>query len=184
MSLKGYSIKGGYEWLSPAHVTFDWTALVWNNWNIPKHSMTTWLRMHKGMNTKSKLVRFGCCVDDLCILCQRQPETMEHLFTNCVYTVRVQTHLVQWYGGSFPTVNNLIVVSKNNMQWKIKVAMFNAFNYSIWYQRNNVRINDCLLRPEIVAARIEEDIRRRVKLKCRAVDNQTVLSWLQSMGVI
>ncbi|XP_074305941.1 uncharacterized protein LOC141641167 [Silene latifolia] len=184
MSPKGYSIKGGYDWLSPAHDTPDWTALVWTNWNIPKHSMTTWLRIHEGMNLKSKLYRFGCCADDLCILCQRQPETVEHLFTNCVYTVRVQSQLVQWYGGYFPTVNNLITVSRNGIQWKIKVAMFNAFNYSIWYQRNNARINDWLLRPEIVAARIEEDIRRRVKSKCRAVDDQTVLIWLQSMGVI
>ncbi|XP_074266921.1 uncharacterized protein LOC141590213 [Silene latifolia] len=167
MSPKGYSIKGGYDWLSSAYVTPDWTALVWNNWNIPKHSMIIWLRMQDGMNVKSKLFRFGCCADDLCILCQRQPETVEHLFTTCEYTVRVQSI---WYNGS-----------RNSMQWKIKVAMFKAFNYSIWYQRNSARINDWLLRPEIVAARIEEDIRRRVKLKCRAVDDQTVLSWLHSI---
>ncbi|XP_074302970.1 uncharacterized protein LOC141637310 [Silene latifolia] len=91
LSPKGYSIKGGYDWLSPAHVNLDWTVIVWNNWNIPKHSMTTWLRMHEGMNVKSKLVRFGCCADDLCVLCQLQPETVEHLFTTCVYTGR--THL-------------------------------------------------------------------------------------------
>ncbi|XP_074314265.1 uncharacterized protein LOC141649474 [Silene latifolia] len=157
MSPKGYSIKGSYAWLAPAHTTLNWTAIVWNNWNIPKHSLTTWLRMHEGMNVKSKLFRFGCCADDRCILCQRQPETVEHL---------------------------LSADNRNTMQWKIKVAMFNAFHYYIWFQINNARMNEWLLRPEVVAVRIEEDIKRRIKQKCRAGDDQSVLLWLQSMKLV
>ncbi|XP_074314108.1 uncharacterized protein LOC141649313 [Silene latifolia] len=163
---KGYTIRNGYDWLSPDHTPLDWPAIVWNNWNVPKHSMTTWLRMHEGMNVKSKLVKFGCCDDALCLLCQLQPETVDHLFNTCVYTVNIQSCLAQWCGGCFPTVNSLIATKSDNPRWKVKVAMFNAFTYSIWYQRNNARVNDCLVRPEIVAARIEEDVRNRVKMKC------------------
>ncbi|XP_074315495.1 uncharacterized protein LOC141651695 [Silene latifolia] len=154
-SSKGYTIKGGYKWLCPTHMTLNWSAIVWNNWNIPKHSLTTWLRMHEGMNVKSKLFRFGCCEDYLC-----------------------------WYGGSFPTVDSLIAENRNIIQWRIKVAMFNAFHYFIWFQRNNARINEWLLRPDAVARRIEEDTKHRVKQKFRAVDDQNVSLWLQSMGVI
>ncbi|XP_074277596.1 uncharacterized protein LOC141601232 [Silene latifolia] len=183
VSPKGYSIKSGYEWLSPAHIHLDWSALVWNSWNIPKHSMTTWLRMQEGMNVKSKLARLDSCADDRCILCQLQPETVEHFFTTCVYSSKVHSYLVQWYGGCFPTVNDFVAAARNNIQWKVKVAMFNAFNYSIWYQRNNARVNDWLLRPEKVTARIEEDVKRKIKQKCRAIDDQTVLVWLQTMEV-
>ncbi|XP_074301614.1 uncharacterized protein LOC141633016 [Silene latifolia] len=183
-SSKGYTIKGGYEWLCPAHMTFNWSAIVWNNWNIPKHSLSTWLIMHEGMNVKIKLFRFGCCEDDLCVLCQRETKTVEHLFTSCIYTTRVQHHLLQWYGGSFPTVDSLIAENRNIIQWRIKVSMFNAFHYFIWFERNNTRINEWLLRPVAVARRIEEDTKRRVKQKFRAVDDQTVFLWLQSMGVI
>ncbi|XP_074283121.1 uncharacterized protein LOC141607666 [Silene latifolia] len=130
---KGYTIRNGYEWLSPVHVPLEWPAIVWNNWNVPKHSMTTWLRMHEGMNVKSKLVRFGCS---------------------------------QWFGGCFPTVNSLIATKRDSAGWKVKAAIFNAFTYSVWYQRNNARVNECLVRPEIVAARIEEEVRKRVKGKC------------------
>ncbi|XP_074288649.1 uncharacterized protein LOC141613805 [Silene latifolia] len=154
VSPNGYSIKSGYEWLSPAHIQLNWSALVWNNWIIPKHSMTTWLRMQEGMNVKT-----------------------------FVYSSKVQSYLVQWYGGCFPTVNDLITAARNSIQWKMNVAMFNAFNYSIWYQRNNVRVNEWILRPEKVAARIEEDVSRIVKQKCRAIDDQAVLVWLQTMGV-
>ncbi|XP_074314169.1 uncharacterized protein LOC141649375 [Silene latifolia] len=162
---KGYSIRNGYDWLSPDHPQLDWPAIVWNNWNVPKHSMTTWLRMHEGMNVKSKLVRYGCCADDLCLLCQLQPENVEHLFNTCVYTVKVQACLVHWFDGCFPTMTGLIATKRDSAQWKIKVAMFNAITYSIWYQRNNARINDCVVRPEVVAERIEEEVRRRIKRK-------------------
>ncbi|XP_074288747.1 uncharacterized protein LOC141613903 [Silene latifolia] len=169
MSTKGYSIKEGHAWLAPDQPTLNWTNIMWNNWNIPKHSLTTWLRMNEGMNVKSKLFRFGCCTDDWCILCQRQPETVEHLFTSCVYSVRVQRCLLHWFGGTFTTVDRLSAENRNTLQWKFKVAMFNAYHYFIWFQRNNARINDWLSRPEVVAVRIEDDIKRRVKMKCKAL---------------
>ncbi|XP_074306577.1 uncharacterized protein LOC141641830 [Silene latifolia] len=164
VSPKGYSIRSGYDWLSPDHIHLDWPAIVWSNWNIPKHSITTWLRMQEGMNVKSKLVRFGYCSDDLCMLCQLQPKTVEHMFTTCVYTVKVQSCLAKWYGGGFPTVTDLIATQKDSIQWKVRVAMFNAVTYSIWYQRNNARVNDVLMRPRVCGkARIEEDVKMRVK---------------------
>ncbi|XP_074277627.1 uncharacterized protein LOC141601262 [Silene latifolia] len=155
VSPKGYSIRSGYDWLSPGLVPLDWPAIVWSNWNIPKHSMTTWLRMHE----------------------------VEHLFTSCVYATKVQSCLTKWYGGGFPTVTGLIATQKDSIQWKVRVAMFNAFTYSIWYQRNNARVNDVLMRPELVAARIEEDVKRRVKVKYGNVADQPDCGWLQNMGV-
>ncbi|XP_074305699.1 uncharacterized protein LOC141640920 [Silene latifolia] len=181
MSSKGYTIKEGYAWLTPANPSLNWTYLVWNNWNVPKHSLTTWMRMNEGMNVKSKLFRIGCCTDDWCILCHRQTETVEHLFVDCVYAVKIQTCLLHWFGGSFPTVDTLSAASRNTMQWKFRVAMFNAYCYTIWFQRNNARVNAWLVRPEVAAARIEDDIRRRIKMKCKALVDHSDLLWLQSM---
>ncbi|XP_074265565.1 uncharacterized protein LOC141588005 [Silene latifolia] len=180
---KGYSIKEGYAWLTPANPSLNWTNLVWNNWNVPKHSMTTCLRMNEGMNVKSKLFRFGCCTDDWCILCHSQAETVEHLFVDCVYAVKIQTCLLHWFGGSFLTVGALSAASRNTIQWKFRVAVFNAYCYTIWFQRNHARINAWLARPEAVAARIEDDIRRRVKMKCKALVDHSELLWLQSMNL-
>ncbi|XP_074301011.1 uncharacterized protein LOC141632358 [Silene latifolia] len=168
VSPKGYSIRSGYDWLSPDHIHLDWPAIVWSNWNIPKHSMTTWLRMQEGMNVKSKLVRFGCCPDDRAL---------------SVDSDQTKWSISKWYGGGFPTVTDLIATQKDSIQWKVRVAMFNAVTYSIWYQRNNARVNDVLMRPEFVAARIEEDVKRRVKVKCGNVADQPGCGWLQIMGV-
>ncbi|XP_074298472.1 uncharacterized protein LOC141629353 [Silene latifolia] len=164
ISNKGYSIKEGYAWLTPSHPSLNWTTIVWNSWNIPKHSLTTWLRMNEGMN--------------------RQPETVEHLFKNCVYAVKVQNCLLHWFGGTFPSIDRLSAENRNTLQWKFKVAMFNAYHYFIWFQRNNARINDWLSRPEAVAARIEDDIKRRVKMKCRVIVDQSDLLWLQNMMLV
>ncbi|XP_074292170.1 uncharacterized protein LOC141619033 [Silene latifolia] len=93
------------------------------------------------------------------------------------------TCLLHWFGGSFPTVGTLSAASRNTIQWKFRVAVFNAYCYTIWSQRNNARINAWLVRPEAVAARIEDDIRRRVKMKCKALVDQSDLLWLQSMNL-
>ncbi|XP_074316538.1 uncharacterized protein LOC141652829 [Silene latifolia] len=185
MSSKGYSIKEGYAWLTPTHPTLNWTNIVWNSWNVPKHSMTTWLRMNEGMNVKSKLFRFGICLMMMVYLVPRTTVKMEHLFTGfvCIF-VKVQTCLLHWFGGSFLTIDRLSAASRNTMQWKFKVDMFNAYCYAIWFQRNNARINTWLVRPEVTVARIEDDIKRRIKMKCKAIVDQSELLWLQNMMLV
>ncbi|XP_074292067.1 uncharacterized protein LOC141618905 [Silene latifolia] len=53
----GYSIRGGYYWLVMPHPILDWTKMVWNSWNTPKHSMITWITLHGGLNIKDKFSR-------------------------------------------------------------------------------------------------------------------------------
>ncbi|XP_074318629.1 uncharacterized protein LOC141655449 [Silene latifolia] len=56
---KGYTISHGYEWLMGPVPTQQWTMLVWNEWNVPKHSFNSWLIMQGGLNTKDKLYAYG-----------------------------------------------------------------------------------------------------------------------------
>ncbi|XP_074292236.1 uncharacterized protein LOC141619110 [Silene latifolia] len=67
---KGYTIGNGYEWLMGTNPTQDWAKIVWNEWNVPKHSFNSWLIMQEGLNTKVKLFAYGVFVeDDMCVLC-------------------------------------------------------------------------------------------------------------------
>ncbi|XP_074314111.1 uncharacterized protein LOC141649317 [Silene latifolia] len=99
---KGYTIRSGYDWLCPEQAAAVWSPVVWNNWNVPKHSMITWLMMHNGMNVKEKLFKIACCNNDLCTMCEVHTETVEHVFSECVYSYRIKAQLIQWFGGSLP----------------------------------------------------------------------------------
>ncbi|XP_074318660.1 uncharacterized protein LOC141655478 [Silene latifolia] len=163
--------------------TVDWPALIWNSWNIPKHSLVTWLRMQDGMNMKAKLYTLGCSSNDLCTICQAQTETIEHVFTNCEYVKIVKQELQHWFGGSNIQPHSLLAGDRKSIQWKIRVAMNNAITYHIWLQRNNARIHYCILRPTVLVSRIVNEVRRRIQLKLRGVDEEPVSNWLRNIGV-
>ncbi|XP_074277484.1 uncharacterized protein LOC141601115 [Silene latifolia] len=162
---KGYSIRRGYEWLKPIQAPQPWQSIVWNNWNIPKHSLISWLMLQGGMNTKAKLHNFGYCSDDRCILCESMPETIDHLFSSCVYSCKVKQLLENWIGTNLLTVSHLAASVTNSVQWKAMAVILNAYHYAIWAQRNNARVNYYLLRPEGLVKQIEEAVRGRIKLK-------------------
>ncbi|XP_074292369.1 uncharacterized protein LOC141619240 [Silene latifolia] len=138
-STKGYSIRSGYEWLMGQHPKIGWSNLVWNNWNIPKHSFVAWMIMQDGLNIRSKLYAIGICPDDACILCGDQPETIAHLFSECKFTSKVKESLAEWIGKPLPNLNALLSANKNSLQWKASACVQTAFWYTIWFQRNNAR---------------------------------------------
>ncbi|XP_074300445.1 uncharacterized protein LOC141631708 [Silene latifolia] len=162
---KGYTIRSGYDWLCSEQNAADWSPVVWNNWNVPKHSIVTWLMMHNGMNVKEKLFKYGCCADDLCVMCESQTETVHHVFSECVYSCRIKAQLSQWFGGPVPNTLQLAMVYQKSVLWKARAACLTAYHYHIWFQRNNARLNSCLVRPEVVARRIGEEVSRRVTAK-------------------
>ncbi|XP_074318617.1 uncharacterized protein LOC141655435 [Silene latifolia] len=114
----GYSIRGGYDWLVMPHPAQNWTKLVWNNWNTPKHSMITWITLQGRLNIKDKLFKIGCSNDNHCCCCDSMPETNEHLFIYCPYSSRIRGKLEIWLGRPMPAVNEMVAGNTGSIQWK------------------------------------------------------------------
>ncbi|XP_074277832.1 uncharacterized protein LOC141601446 [Silene latifolia] len=180
---QGYSIRGGYDWLVMPHPILDWTKLVWNSLNTPKHSMITWITLHGGLNIKDKLFRIGCSNDNHCCCCDNMPETHEHLFIYCPYSSRIRGKLESWLGRPIPDVNDMVAGNTGSIQWKIMVVVMSAYYYNVWLQRNNARINYYITRPNIVAKRIEEEAMRRIKFKAGPTMDQVSLAMLRNIGL-
>ncbi|XP_074283206.1 uncharacterized protein LOC141607754 [Silene latifolia] len=153
---KGYTIGNGYDWLLGNHTKQQWTAIVWNNWNIPKASFISWLIMHEGINIKPKLYAYGCCQDDRCILCDAQSETISHLFTECEYSRKIQKDVEDWIGRSMPTINELLTTNRNNMKWKALAVILTTYRYLIWDQRNHARLELHVMRPSVIVERMKK----------------------------
>ncbi|XP_074318635.1 uncharacterized protein LOC141655454 [Silene latifolia] len=95
---KGYTVRNGYVRLSSQQPKMDWCPLVWNNWNIPKHSIITWLIMQEGLNIKTRLFQLGYREDNLCLLCGELPETFDHHFHECIYSCKIKEATASWLG--------------------------------------------------------------------------------------
>ncbi|XP_074288722.1 uncharacterized protein LOC141613879 [Silene latifolia] len=180
---QGYSIRRGYDLLRTSQPAKNWASIVGNNWNIPKHSIITWITMNGGLNVKEKLFKFGCCIDDLCCLCNKATETSDHLFLYCEYSCRVRNAVECWTGRALPIVSVLLNGNRKTVQWKVLAVILNVVYYNIRMQRNNARVNELITRPEFVAKQIETEVKRRIKFKAWQNINHLAIGWMRNLEV-
>ncbi|XP_074292354.1 uncharacterized protein LOC141619224 [Silene latifolia] len=185
-NLKGYSIREGYEWLRNKQPKQDWVQLVWNDWNLPKHALILWLVMNQGLNIKAKLFQFGCCPDNRCCICDQEPETLEHLFFDCLYSRQVLSLIEQWCG--FKIAVDAYTSSLRSAGARLKLhthyLLWSACFYHIWNQRNNSRVNMILTRPETLVMQIREDAMRRIRSKIGRTAVNDERTWLKKWGIV
>ncbi|XP_074288690.1 uncharacterized protein LOC141613847 [Silene latifolia] len=143
--------------------TQHWTKIVWNEWNVPKHSFNSWLIMQGGLNTKAKLFSYGCCQDDLCVLYAEQAETNEHLFAECKFSCQVQKYIEDWIERPFPTDSELLNVSDSSMKWKAIALVLSCYRYTGWHQRNLARTQFSVIRPVLVAERMKMVVQQQIR---------------------
>ena len=82
---KGNSATSGYKWIRKTRENVPWASWVWNRTNIPKHSFLCWIIMWGRLNTRDRLSKMGIQCDTICPMCERQDESIEHLFRECIY---------------------------------------------------------------------------------------------------
>ncbi|XP_074292274.1 uncharacterized protein LOC141619155 [Silene latifolia] len=185
-NLKAYSIREWYEWLRNKQPKKDWVQLVWNDWNIPKHALISWLVMNQGLNIKAKLFQFGCCPDNRCCICDQEPETLEHLFFDCLYSRQVLSLIEQWRGLKIAV--DFYASNGRNAGARLKMhthyLLWSACFYHIWSQRNNSRVNLILTRPESLVMQIREDVMRRIRSKLGRPAVNEERTWLQRWGIV
>jgi hypothetical protein len=63
-----------------------WRHSLWN-WNLAlKLKLFTWLALENKINTWDNLQRKGWVGPNICHLCNREEESMQHIFINCAFT--------------------------------------------------------------------------------------------------
>ncbi|XP_074266860.1 uncharacterized protein LOC141590150 [Silene latifolia] len=182
---KGYSIRSGYEWLRIQQPKQDWVPLVWNKWNIPKHTIIAWIIMNNGLNVKEKLCKIGYCTDDRCLICGSDSETQEHLFFNCRYSQQIMHQMENWCG--FPLQANRsmgMLPTKGCLTQKVQFLVMTACYYQVWTQRNSARMKQVLIKLEKVSEHIIEEVKSRIRRKLKEPVSNTDKIWLTKWGIL
>ncbi|XP_074288622.1 uncharacterized protein LOC141613778 [Silene latifolia] len=164
----GYSVKHGYEWLRYRQNKQDWYTVVWNNWNVAKHAVITWLAMNNGLNVREKLFKIA--------------ETVEHLFFNCDYSKKVLQYVENWCG--FRIDVSMASSGRSSLKAGVHSLTWTACYYYIWYQRNNARLNATLLRPDKVVESVREEAMRRIRLMIGKNMSRGDKEWLRRWGLV
>lgn len=91
-----YTISSSYNWLRGENELFRCAEIAWNKFNIPRHSFTTWLVLHKRLMTKERVSRFIQGIDSMCVLCGVEVETVQHLYFECEWSRGLLQELMTW----------------------------------------------------------------------------------------
>jgi len=86
------SSKHAFAFLRPSAGVLPSVALIWRVSITPSHSFIFWRLMHDKMPTYENLLRRGCTVVSVCVLCLQNFETLAHLFLR----YPLASHLWTW----------------------------------------------------------------------------------------
>ncbi|XP_074287670.1 uncharacterized protein LOC141612821 [Silene latifolia] len=184
---KGYTVSSGYELLRNKFQVVSWDKYVWSDWNVPKHSFVGWLIAREALQVKAKLFALGISQDDQCLLCGIAGETHEHLFQQCPYSQRILKGIDDDVQVAFPAGTLFAGIwnqVKSVVQQKVVMCAFIAAVYFIWMQRNRVRVEGSLLRPEVLLHQIRQMLKNRLKTRLTHVYDRRDVDWLSRVSFL
>ncbi|XP_074299918.1 uncharacterized protein LOC141631099 [Silene latifolia] len=115
-----------------------------------------------------KLRKMGISPHAQCLLCGNGQATHEHLFRRCEYSRKILDGLTDRLHLRRFNPNNGILHWICGRKWTpmkkgINLSIFMAGYYHIWWQRNQVRVEGCFKRPEVLLREIGQCTFLRVK---------------------
>ncbi|XP_074299904.1 uncharacterized protein LOC141631082 [Silene latifolia] len=152
--LEHYTIKAGYQWLKPDGNLVSWYPWMLNKWIIPRQSFIIWLIAHQKLLTQDRLVRMQIISENKCFLCGLQEENLNHLFLDCPF-------------------------SRKCSGLKVAAMILASLMYHIWHSRNCSRIDGYVFRPQVVAARVKNDVQSRLAQCNIRSKNASILEWVE-----
>ncbi|XP_019058541.1 PREDICTED: uncharacterized protein LOC109116848 [Tarenaya hassleriana] len=122
----------------------SWRNLVWFRGAIPRQSFLIWQALQGRLPTVDRLVSWGMHINTVCVLCNADQETHEHLFFKCPFNNQIWSSMVslcwtspldtilncsQWIEGSGNP--------KDRGQPTIVKLCTQVSVYELWRERNN-----------------------------------------------
>ncbi|GJV19454.1 RNA-directed DNA polymerase, eukaryota, reverse transcriptase zinc-binding domain protein [Tanacetum coccineum] len=128
----------------------NWYNLVWHSNCIPKHTFLLWIAARKKLCTQDRMGKWYPNKVFACSLCNKVPNSHEHLFFKCVYTQKVWKMIcniakLDLKEDKWDNILDEMSKGKDNGSiWGVIRMLCLAANvYFIWQERNKILFNSC-----------------------------------------
>lgn len=81
-----YSTGSTYSYLRGDLDEVSWASAVWFSYGIPRQQFHTWLVVLDRCPTRDRLLSWGLQTSPLCLLCNNDHESRDHIYFNCSYS--------------------------------------------------------------------------------------------------
>ncbi|CAA7051509.1 unnamed protein product [Microthlaspi erraticum] len=123
----------------------EWHKGVWFTHSTPKFSFFAWLALHNRLATCDRILSWSPGINPLCVFCQRQQETRNHIFFTCGYSnsrhPRIPLFLVRY--------------------------VFQSAIHTLWRERNSRRHGDRPQPPAKLTRIIDKTVRNRILMESK-----------------
>ena len=187
-----YAVLSGYHFLlneshraDPGPSDISLLTKVWNTvWSLqvpPKVRHFLWQASHESLPTRNNLHRRHVIDDPMCTSCNSEPESTLHILWLCSITKQL------WQ--SVPWHRKLIKDTYSDFQEHLlncvqtlsttELKLFAMMSWSLWYQRNCVRLNKPVEPVASLLPRTYELLQEYIDVQERPIQNQ-----IQAVGQI
>ncbi|XP_016192737.1 uncharacterized protein LOC107633643 [Arachis ipaensis] len=166
-SMKSFMQVIQTETLSEEITSYNFTSALWKGLVPPRIELFGWFVLVGRINTKERLTRLGVDIhsDNICVLCHKGVENVEHLFLRCEVTWQVWCYWLRSFSSVWVipgTMKDLfgswIGMHGRRQGQKLWMVAFFAVIWNIWLERN---------------ARIFKNVRASID----SIQTKTVLSY-------
>ncbi|KAJ9535280.1 hypothetical protein OSB04_un001622 [Centaurea solstitialis] len=154
---------------------FRWANLIWFSHGIPRHAFILWLAIKERLRTFDRLNCWGLIQNSICVLCNDEVESHNHLFVDCGYVQEVWRcceglsgieGVIFSFSGSHNSWANVIAClcnrPINKSIWSVvQRLLLAAVVYFVWQEKNH-RFHQAKCRSAVLLAR---QIIELIKLK-------------------
>ena len=162
-----YSIGQVYDHLRIHEASVPWHQTVWNKGGIPRHSFLSWLLVLNRCPTRDRIIGWGLPTSPLCLLCNLQCESRNHLFFECPYTWSIWSVLFRRCGfqPERDWTRVLEQLQRQNRRSPIGILSLLCWQsclYWSWSERNTRLHQNVFRSPDSLIKRIDRQIRDRI----------------------
>ncbi|XP_060188663.1 uncharacterized protein LOC132617631 [Lycium barbarum] len=97
-NIPSFSTKQFYAPLRGQFQKMSWRKLVCNNGGLPRWIFILRLAALGRLQTRDRLFKWGITTDQICPVCDREPESLNHLFFVCDVSAEIWQKLLNWIG--------------------------------------------------------------------------------------
>lgn len=164
---KGYIVATGYKWLSSNFPEVPWCQWIWNRLNVPNHRFIGWMILNRKIRVRAKLARIGITNNPLCPICEKNEETVDHLFFECEYSQACCNQLgsvlqIQNAPKNIEECNQRLSKIRGRFRRQVIQSAYIGLLYVIWQQRNRIVWQKSIIRPDVAIQQMLWDVHYRI----------------------
>lgn len=184
---KVFSTKKTWLSIRQSQPECGWSKGVWFSQATPKYSFLVWVAIKNRLQTMDRILSWNSAANGVCVLCQEEEETCQHLFFSCKYSSKIWREMIggilkEAYTTRWTEIIDIISRDRGNPAETFIVRYaFQVLAHSIWRERNGRRHREQPNDEKTLAKMVDKMIRLKlllVKGRGKKHFDEALMKWL------